>query len=107
MKAELRQEIIEAVRVAMGDAHKEWVKGDELCARFQMFSPEWLKRYGHSLPRTRASVMDEQGIVHETGWAYPVHEIVKLIETGEIKNLRCMAMRKMGMSNGTIRVATR
>lgn len=98
MKAELRQEIIEAVRVAMGDAHKEWVKGDEMCARFQMFSPEWLKRYGHSLPRTKALVMDEQGVWHENKeWTYPVHEIIKLIETGEIKNLRCMTMRKTGM----------
>lgn len=102
MKAELRQEIIEAVRVAMGDAQKEWVNGKELCNRFQMFSPEWLKRYGHSLPRTRASVMDEQGRVHATGWAYPVHEIVKLIETGEIKNLRCMAVRNTAVARMVI-----
>ena len=102
MKAELRQEIIEAVRVAMGNTQKEWVNGKELCARFQMFSPEWLKRYGHSLPRTRASVMDEQGMVHVTGWAYPVHEIVKLIETGEIKNLRCMAVRNTAVARMAI-----
>lgn len=92
MTATMKQEIIEAVRMAT--IQKEYINGKELCKRFQMFTPEWLKRYGHSLPRTRASVMDEQGIVHETGWAYPVHEIVQLIETGEIKNLRCLQVRR-------------
>ena len=71
---------------------EEWVTGEELCRKFQMFNKDWLKRYGHSLPRTCAWVRDEKGEVHKTRWAYASHEISRLIANNGIKQLRCLSV---------------
>lgn len=76
-----------AVRDAMSQFGEEYVNGKELGKRFQMFTPNWLKLYGHLLPRTRAEVTEASGDVHVTGWCYPVKRIGRMIEEGEIKRL--------------------
>ena len=76
-----------AVREAMSQFGEEYVSGKELGKRFQMFTANWLKLYGHLLPRTRAEVTEASGDVHVTGWCYPVNKIGRMIETGEIKRL--------------------
>ena len=76
-----------AVREAMSQFGEEYVTGKELGKRFQMFTPNWLKLYGHLLPRTRAEVKEASGETHVTGWCYPVNKIGRMIETGEIKRL--------------------
>lgn len=52
-----------------------------------MFTPSWLKRYGHKLPRTRAIVTGEDGQQHTTGWAYPRNKMQRLIRENSIKQL--------------------
>lgn len=87
----LRTEIVAEVKRGMRDymemANERWITGDELCQQFQMFSPSWLKNYGHLLPRTRAEVTDAQGNTSGTRWAYPQHKIARMIAENEIKKL--------------------
>lgn len=80
-----------AVREAMSQFGEEYVSGKELGKRFNMFTQNWLKLYGHLLPRTRAEVTDTDGVTHVTGWCYPVNKIGSMIANGEIKRLgmRC------------------
>ena len=71
----------------MYDEH--WVTADQLIAQFGMFTKSWLKTYGHSLPRKRATVCDERGERHSTSWCYPRNKIQRMIQSGEIEQLRC------------------
>jgi len=91
MDRSLRNDIMEAVRRAMRDtledAQEVWLTGDDLCKQFGMFTPSWLKRYGHKLPRTRAVVTDADGVQHVTGWAYPRNKMQRLIHDNALKML--------------------
>lgn len=90
----LHAEIVETVRNAMEVYNEEWLDEDHLIERFQMFTKEWLKRYGKSLPRTYAEVIDENGVKHRTQkFSYPAHKIARMIESNEIKHLRCLCVR--------------
>ena len=93
-----------AVREAMSQFGEEYVTGKELCKRFQMFTPNWLKLYGHLLPRTRAEVTEQSGEKHVTGWCYPVSKIGRMVENGEIKRL-CNRGRVISVkvTNGEVR----
>lgn len=88
----IAQAVTEAVREVMEKQAEEWVTAEQLCARYQMFNKDWLKRYGHSLPRTCAYVTDEKGETHKTRWAYASHQVARMIENNEIKNLRCLSV---------------
>jgi hypothetical protein len=71
-----------------------WLTEKQLLQQFGMFTHDWLKNYGHSLPRAKAIVVDEYGIEHPTqGWAYPKHKIQRMIASGEIMKLRCRVVR--------------
>lgn len=87
----LRAEIISEVRRAMADSleiyREQWVTGDELTKQVQFFSKSWLKAYGSSLPRERATVMGDDGEPHSTGWCYPLNKIRRMVAQGEVKNL--------------------
>ena len=98
------QAIDEGVREAMSLFGEEYVTGKELCKRFQMFTPNWLKLYGHLLPRTRAEVTDQSGDKHVTGCCYPVIKIGLMVENGEIKRL-CNHGRVISVkvTNGEVR----
>ena len=89
----IAQAVQAAVEGQMAQYAEEWVTGEELCRKFQMFNKDWLKRYGHSLPRTCAYVTDEKGETHKTRWAYASHQVARMIENNEIKNLRCLSVR--------------
>jgi hypothetical protein len=86
----LRSEIVSEVKRGMVEilevAGERWLTADELCAQFGMFSPSWIKSYGHKLPRQRAEVTDGEG-TKATRWAYPQHKIARMINDGTIKNL--------------------
>jgi len=75
------------MREVMEVANERWISAEELCKQFQMFSPSWLKTNGHLLPRTRAEVTDHHGNRSGTRWAYPQHQIARMIAENEIKNL--------------------
>ena len=50
LQCAIMRTIEEGVREAMSQFGEEYVTGKELCKRFQMFTPNWLKLYGHLLP---------------------------------------------------------
>jgi len=85
----LRAEIVAEVKRSMTEilevANEQWITGEELCKRFQMFSPGWLKAYGDRLPRQRAEVHDDG--MKASRWAYPMHKIARMIQNGTIKEL--------------------
>ena len=87
----LRAEIIAEVRRAMADSleiyREQWVTGDELTKQVQFFSKSWLKTYGSSLPRERATVMGDDGETHSTGWCYPLNRIRRMVAQGQLKEL--------------------
>ena len=65
-----------------------WVTSGELTKQFGMFTAQWLKMYGSTLPRTQAIVTDQDGIEHKSSWVYPRNKIAQMISRGEIKNLK-------------------
>ena len=65
-----------------------WVTSGELAKQFGMFTPQWLRMYGSTLPRTRAIVTDQNGIEHKSSWVYPKNKIAQMISRGDIKNLK-------------------
>ena len=87
LRTEIINEVKHSMREALEVANERWITGDELSNQFQMFSPSWLKNYGHLLPRTRAEVSDIKGNMTGTRWAYPQHRIARMIAENEIKNL--------------------
>jgi hypothetical protein len=52
-----------------------------------------LKHYGHTLKPSRAIVIDENGVEHRTGFAYPRNRIQRMIANGEIMKLKCRVVR--------------
>ena len=89
-----RNDVIEMksiVRRAMEEGlemyQEQWVTGDVLCQRFQMFTKDWLKRYGKLLPHTQAVVTAADGKKHKTSVCYALNKIQRMVQTGEIKRL--------------------
>jgi hypothetical protein len=70
-----------------------WLTEKELIAQFGMFTHDWLKKYGLCLQPAQAMVVDEYGVEHKTGKAYPKHKIQRMIASGEIMKLRCRVVR--------------
>ena len=70
-----------------------WLTEKQLLAQFGMFTHDWLKRYGHTLNPSRAIVIDENGVEHRSGFAYPRNRIQRMIANGEIMKLKCRVVR--------------
>ena len=70
-----------------------WLTEKELIAQFGMFTHDWLKKYGQCLQPAQAMVVDEYGLEHKTGKAYPKHKIQRMIASGEIMKLKCRVVR--------------
>lgn len=58
---------------------EQWVSGKELCERISMFTPQWLKVYGSSLPRERMT-FSVDGKTKHSHWCYPLHRIQRWIQ---------------------------
>lgn len=86
LRTEIVAEVRRGMREALEVANERWINAEELCNQFQMFSPSWLKTNGHLLPRTRAEVTDANGNTSGTRWAYPQHQIARMIAENTIKN---------------------
>lgn len=70
-----------------------WLTEKQLLEQFGMFTHDWLKKYGQCLQPAQAMVVDEYGVEHKTGKAYPKHKIQRMIASGEIMKLRCRVVR--------------
>jgi hypothetical protein len=90
-------EVKAVVRRAVEEEHEMydevWLTEKELIAQFGMFTHDWLKKYGQCLQPAQAMVVDEYGVEHKTGKAYPKHKIQRMIASGEIMKLRCRVVR--------------
>lgn len=87
LRAMITNEVHAALTTFIETCEEQYLTGKELSAVYQMFTPEWLKRYGHTLPRTQAVVTDAEGKEHRTGWAYPRRKIARMIADGSIERL--------------------
>lgn len=80
---ELRYEILAEVREAMvlhlETAEEKWLSPQQLIEQFGCFSEDWLKHYGHLLPRTKAA--------YSNRWCYPMHKINRMLQDGSIRSL--------------------
>jgi len=85
---EIRKELAELVGSAITAAtraqNERFVTGKRLCEMFQMFTPSRLKTWGETLPRIRATFISKDGESEQTGWAYNVREIQKMIDRNEL-----------------------
>lgn len=87
-----RQAICEAVsrEIAkqMEDYTERWLTAEEVCKTFGMISPDWLKRYGHKLPRERMEVTDSKtGKMTASRWGYPLHRLQRFFAEHENKTI--------------------
>ena len=82
-----------------------WLTEKELIAQFGMFTHDWLKKYGQCLQPAQAMVVDEYGVEHKTGKAYPKHKIQRMIASGEIMKLRCRVVRLDQQATVRVKVA--
>lgn len=85
---EIRNELTELVGAAITAATRaqseRFVTGQRLCEMFQMFTPSRLKTWGCTLPRIRATFISADGEKEQTGWAYNVAAIQKMIDRNEL-----------------------
>lgn len=88
LRAQVTKEVRAVMEKMLEGYGETYLTAKELTAQFQMLSPEWLKRYGHLLPRVQAVVTDADGKEHRTGWGYARNKIARMIEDGSIERLR-------------------
>ena len=67
-----------------------WLTADELCKQFQMFSKDWVEKYGDILPRKRVKVTHLNGETRGTRWAYTQHEIAMNIRNGVYDDMKLL-----------------
>ena len=88
MDKEIRKELTELVGAAITAATRaqseRFVTGERLCEMFQMFTKSRLKTWGSTLPRIRATFIDEDGETEQTGWAYNVKAIQEMIDRNQL-----------------------
>ena len=83
-KHELTELIEAAISAATRSQSERYVTGARLCEMFQMFTPSRLKTWGCTLPRIRATFVSADGEKEQTGWAYNVAAIQKMIDRNEL-----------------------
>lgn len=85
-----REAIAKAVTKNISEAmeiyEERWITSDELLERFQMFTRDWLRRYGWKLPRERVQI-EINNTTKSTRWAYPQHKIERMIADGSMRLL--------------------
>lgn len=86
-KMELRLLIVNTVRTTLRESNEKWLSKEQLMEQFQMFTPSWMKTYGDLLPCSHATVVDSNGIAHDSRKAYPMYKIQEMIQSGAIKDL--------------------
>lgn len=57
----------------------KWVTGKELTKLYPCFSTSWLRQNGCYLPRTRATIYDDDGNEQNSKWGYSLNRIKKLL----------------------------
>lgn len=79
--------VLYVIREAVKQYSERWVTAETLGEHIETLNPNWLKRYGSSLPRTRVEWTDDKG-EHTGSWLYPLHEIQDMLRDGRLKVLK-------------------
>ena len=94
MDRKLREDLIAAAErgayQAMMRANEQYLTADELCKQFQMFTEDWVEKYGDVLPRKKVHVTHLNGKTRGTRWAYPQHQIAMNIADGLYDNMKLL-----------------
>lgn len=94
MDRKLREEILatvqKATEVAMMTVCERWITADELCNQFQMFTKDWLEKYGDILPHKRIKMTHLNGKTRKTRVTYPQHEIAMNIRNGVYDDMKLL-----------------
>ena len=89
LKKEIMLTVKAAVQQAMEATEERYLCAEELVKEFQMFTMDWLKNFGHLLPRERISVTNPSGTHTRTSrWAYPATKIGRMIASGELREIQ-------------------
>ena len=85
----LKAEIISARKRLMEEAEKyysdKFVTGKELTKLYPCFTKSWLSSYGCHLPRTRATIYDDDENEQNSQWGYSLNRIKEYIERGYVE----------------------
>ena len=91
LREEITAEVQKAVTAAMMAVGERWITADELCKQFQMFTKDWVEKYGDVLPRKKVNVeCTISGEKRGTHWAYPQHEIAMNIRNGVYDDMKLL-----------------
>ena len=93
-KKALREEIVaevqKAVTLSMLSLQEQYLTADELCKQFQMFTKDWLEKYGDCLPRKQVRVTQLNGETRGTRFAYPRFKIAQNIVDGVYDDMKLL-----------------
>ena len=95
MDRKLREDLIAAAErgayLAMMRANEQYLTADELCKQFQMFTNDWLEKYGDILPRKQVRVeCTVSGEKRGTRWGYAKMEIAENLRNGVYDDLKLL-----------------
>ena len=80
----VKESVKEALAIGEERDSEVYLNSKDLCAKFGMFSQDWIKRNGWRLPRRRIDFVGDDGKPAHTQWGYPLHEIQRIVESGNI-----------------------
>jgi hypothetical protein len=84
-RREITLVVSQAIRQALEEADERWLTAEELCKRFQCFTPTWLKNHGDLLDRTLITMVDDKGREHRSKqWVYPQRKIQSMIANNKL-----------------------
>lgn len=85
----LMAEMLSERKRLMEEAEKyysdKWVTGKELTKLYPCFSTSWLRQNGCFLPRTRATIYDDDENEQNSKWGYSLNRIKQYIERGYVE----------------------
>lgn len=90
LREDVLSEVQKAMTIAMISLQEQWLTADKLCEQFQMFTPDWLAKYGDVLPRRKVTVTHLDGTTRGTRWAYPRFQIAQNIVDGVYDDLKLL-----------------
>ena len=94
MDRKLREEIVaevqKAVTLSMLSLQEQYLTADELCKQFQMFTKDWLEKYGDCLPRKQVRVTHLNGKTRGTRFAYTRFKIAQNIVDGVYDDMKLL-----------------
>lgn len=85
----LMAEMLSERKRLMEDAEKyysdKWITGKELTKLYPCFTTSWLRQNGCYLPRTRATIYDDDENEQNSKWGYSLNRIKQYIERGYVE----------------------